>query len=172
MFATRQSLISKKSISLLINQSIIPSRGIKWFAKNNHYAALSSIQPEPGFNTKRRRIQPKQPVPDLNASIAKYLSSLKPILAPEEFSRTQTNAVEFLKDKNAFKLQNILENMAVSKENWIHEFYVDEYYLKVKLPLPIYSNPAKLMKNQNFKNEDSFLKYINKIFFFYFSKIV
>ncbi|RNA40414.1 choline O-acetyltransferase [Brachionus plicatilis] len=148
-------LILRKSTLSLIKQS----RGIKWFAKPQNYMAQKIPKQDENGECKL----PKLEVPDLSSTLNKYLSSLRPILDESDYKRTQLIAKDFLdvnNSTNGHSLQKVLKIKAKCNDNWAGHVYADEYYYKINLPLPIYSNPAKLIKKQNFIDEDSYLKYV------------
>lgn len=146
-------LILRKSTLSLIKQS----RGIKWFAKPQNYMAQNFPKQDENEDCKQLKLE----VPDLKSSMNKYLRSLRPVLNEYDFKRTQLIVKDFLDSNNPMNghtLQKALKIKAECTDNWASDVYADEYYYKVNLPLPIYSNPAKLMKKQNFNNEDDYLK--------------
>lgn len=148
-----QILILRKSTLSLIKHS----RGIKWFAKPQNYMAQKIPKQDENNECKL----PKLEVPSLSSTLNKYLRSLRPILDETDYKRTQLIVQDFLdanNPANGYNLQKVLRNKAERNQNWASDVYADEYYYKVNLPLPIYSNPAKLMKKQNFTDEDDYLK--------------
>ncbi|CAF0732251.1 unnamed protein product [Brachionus calyciflorus] len=157
------SSINRSSILKKFASSSIRSRhGIKWIASPYNYMAQNVI-PNQIDHSKNRFLLPKLSVPRLESTVTSYLRSLEPILPQSNFKKAQESAREFLNSKNTlngYNLQKILNNLSERKENWASEIYANEYYYKVKLPLPIYSNPAKLMKKQYFEDENAFLKYV------------
>lgn len=113
---------------------------------------------------------PRQPLPDLNASLNRYLNSLRPILMSgdekerEQMRRTEACVRRFLdptiSDSNGLVLQDILYRRAVSRENWALEKNLDQYLTDTKNCLPIHASPAKVMKRQRFDSESDYLTYV------------
>lgn len=105
---------------------------------------------------------PKLPLPHIHSTLFKYLECLKPVLNESEFKQTQSYVNEYLNRgnaNNAYYHQDILKKYALVKDNWAYDWYVDDYYYKLRVPLPIYSNPAKVMFRQHYNNEDSYLNF-------------
>jgi hypothetical protein len=105
---------------------------------------------------------PKLPLPHIHSTLFKYLECLKPILNENEFKQTQSYVNEYLNRanlNNGYYYQDTLKKYASIKDNWAYDWYVDDYYYKLRVPLPIYSNPAKVMFRQHYENEDSYLKF-------------
>jgi carnitine O-acetyltransferase len=64
---------------------------------------------------------PKLPIPELESSMKKYLSSLKPLQSPREHAETQQAVDEFLKSEGP-ELQERLKKYANGKTSYIEQF--------------------------------------------------
>ncbi|XP_067130228.1 uncharacterized protein [Centruroides vittatus] len=64
------------------------------------------------------------------------------------------------------RLQGLLEKYAESNENYVTEFWRDDMYLKISLPLPINSSPFFLLPKQEFKSDDERFRYIARFIIF------
>ena len=61
------------------------------------------------------------PIPNLTASVVKFLRAVKPLLNEAEYEETEKSASEFLKE-GGDHLQNLLIENSKDKENWVIEF--------------------------------------------------
>lgn len=64
---------------------------------------------------------PKLPIPDLNSSLKKYLTALKPLQTPREHAETK-HAVEEFSKQSGPELQEKLEKYAQRKTSYIEQF--------------------------------------------------
>ena len=63
---------------------------------------------------------PKLPVPNLESSVAKYLTAVRPLLNDAEFEHTKKLVVDFSKNGGiGQKLQNLLVDKAKKTDNWV-----------------------------------------------------
>jgi choline O-acetyltransferase len=107
---------------------------------------------------------PKLPVPDLNLTLGKYLSCVKPILSKEVYARTETIVNEFGAPNGMGNiLQDILLKNAQEKDNWAYDWWLEDMYLLNKKPLPINSNPGMIFPKENFLDEDAQLKFTSRL---------
>lgn len=103
---------------------------------------------------------PKMPVPELNSTLDKYLNLVRPIVNDEQYEKTKKIVTEFRAEAGiGEKLQKLLIEFAESKDNWCYDWWLDEMYMKVQLPLPVNSNPGMIFKKRNFVDQNSQLKY-------------
>jgi carnitine O-acetyltransferase len=64
---------------------------------------------------------PRLPIPELDASMGKYLAALKPLQSPREYAETQQATEEFLKSEGP-ELQERLKKYANGKTSYIEQF--------------------------------------------------
>ncbi|KAF2671597.1 acyltransferase ChoActase/COT/CPT [Microthyrium microscopicum] len=88
---------------------------------------------------------PKLPVPDLEATIHKYLDSLRPLQSPKEHSDSRVAVKEFLRFEGV-KLQEKLKKYAEGKANYIEQFWYDSY-LNFDNPVVLNLNPFFLLED-------------------------
>lgn len=106
---------------------------------------------------------PKMPVPQLNASVSKFLTAVKPLLNETEFNDTERSASEFVKKGGVGeKLQSILVERAERTENWLSEWWLDKVYLEPRYSLVIGCNPATLYPKANYETVDQQLEFATK----------
>ncbi|KAI8807973.1 acyltransferase ChoActase/COT/CPT [Cladochytrium replicatum] len=83
---------------------------------------------------------PKLPVPTLQETIPKYLKSVKAVVSPAEFEKTQAVAREFLTAGGVGEtLQKRLEERAkTEKTSWLYEWWNDWSYMGYRDPVVVY----------------------------------
>uniref|UniRef100_A0A1I7VF37 Carn_acyltransf domain-containing protein n=1 Tax=Loa loa TaxID=7209 RepID=A0A1I7VF37_LOALO len=95
---------------------------------------------------------PKPPVPSLEHTLKRYLEYASVVVKNDQTKLSRTEkAVDDFRNTGA-RLQKKLEKIANEQDNWINQFWLPEMYLKVRLPLPVNSNPAYIFPQQNFNN--------------------
>ncbi|CAF0758861.1 unnamed protein product [Rotaria sordida] len=108
---------------------------------------------------------PHLPVPNLDATLTKYLRCLEPIQSGDEFDRTKILVDQF-RSPNANigqRLQDMLIEHATKSENYAVDWWLEDMYLANPLSLPINSNPAFVLPQQHFNNTENYLKFIAKL---------
>ncbi|PIK49337.1 putative choline O-acetyltransferase isoform X1 [Apostichopus japonicus] len=107
---------------------------------------------------------PKLPVPPLKQSLNKYLRSLKPIISTEQYERTRAIVHEFGRDGgNGELLQQKLLEYVEKTTNWSYDWWLNDMYLKIRLPLPIHVNPGMVFPKQHFSDEGQRLRFAAKL---------
>ncbi|XP_074655246.1 carnitine O-acetyltransferase-like isoform X2 [Tubulanus polymorphus] len=91
------------------------------------------------------------PVPPLQQTVDKYLKSIRPLVADPEYERNKSLAAKLL-DANGDgpKLQKMLLDLAITKENWLSDWFIHYVYMKSRDPIVINSNPGLIFKPQKF----------------------
>lgn len=84
-------------------------------------------------------VLPKLPVPSLNATIPKYLKTVKPLLSEEEYEQTVQKAKDFLKNEGN-KLQRYLILKSWIADNYMVDWWEKYVYLRGRDPIMINSN--------------------------------
>jgi hypothetical protein len=117
-------------------------------------------------------------VPNLDATLTKYLRCLEPIQSQDEFDRTKHLVDVFRSPKETIgqRLQDMLIEHATKSENYVCkkrkkknqsliffvfkavDWWLEDMYLANPLPLPINSNPAFVLPQQQFNNTEDYLK--------------
>lgn len=82
---------------------------------------------------------PSLPVPSLKGTCKKYLNSVRALLTPEEYKKTEEAVKEFEK-KDGKTLQWWLKLRSWQKRNWLEEWWIDFIYLRQRTPTPFNSN--------------------------------
>ncbi|KAF5300455.1 hypothetical protein FQA39_LY02254 [Lamprigera yunnana] len=86
---------------------------------------------------------PTLPVPSLQQTLKKYEKQMEVILEPDDRLRLKRITKKFLEDKSiGSHLQENLINRRKMFKNWAYEYWLNDFYLSNRLPLPINSNPS------------------------------
>ncbi|KAJ2898762.1 carnitine acetyl transferase [Zalerion maritima] len=88
---------------------------------------------------------PKLPIPDLESTCQKYLSTLKPLQSIRENAETRMAISEFLKQDGP-ELQEKLRKYAAGKSSYIEQFWYDSY-LNFDNPVVLNLNPFFLLED-------------------------
>uniref|UniRef100_A0A158Q3N7 Choline O-acetyltransferase n=1 Tax=Dracunculus medinensis TaxID=318479 RepID=A0A158Q3N7_DRAME len=101
---------------------------------------------------------PKPPVPYLDHTLSRYLEYARVVAHnnKDAIKRTEEAVSQFR--KTGIDLQLKLQKFADGNDNWINNFWLPEMYLKVRLALPVNSNPAYIFPEQKFANINEQLK--------------
>ncbi|OWF36575.1 choline O-acetyltransferase-like [Mizuhopecten yessoensis] len=107
---------------------------------------------------------PKLPVPELHSTFQKYLAIIRPIVSPQQYLKTKALIKEFCDPGGDGEiLQEQLKLFAESKENWAYSWWLDDMYMKNRLPLPINSNPGMIFPKQHFIDRRDQLRYATRL---------
>ncbi|KAJ8655847.1 hypothetical protein O0I10_008511 [Lichtheimia ornata] len=87
----------------------------------------------------------KLPIPDLQGTIDRYLSALKPLQSEEEHEKSRAAAESFLNHEGP-SLQEELKEYAADKQSYIEEFWYDSY-LQTTDPVVLNLNPFFLLED-------------------------
>ncbi|EYC43793.1 hypothetical protein Y032_0480g2231 [Ancylostoma ceylanicum] len=102
---------------------------------------------------------PKPPVPSLDHCLDRYMEYAEVVAEGQKRDiRNTLRAVEEFR-RVGVTLQQRLERLAESESNWINQFWLPEMYLRIRLPLPVNTNPAYIFPQQHFRDEDDWLRY-------------
>ncbi|KAF2363289.1 Acyltransferase ChoActase/COT/CPT [Trinorchestia longiramus] len=94
---------------------------------------------------------PKLPVPPLGHTLNWYQKHLQCLLTKEQMREVEDIVREFGKPGGlGEKLQEELIKRHDTMDNWIYEWWLDDMYMSVPLPLPCNSNPGMVFPPQNF----------------------
>ncbi|KAJ2617903.1 Carnitine O-acetyltransferase mitochondrial [Coemansia sp. RSA 1365] len=80
---------------------------------------------------------PRLPVPDLDATLAKYARSLEPLLQPDELTHSKSLIEEFKRSAQGRELQQRLESRAAdpSCANWLEDWWNNLSYMGYRDPV-------------------------------------
>ncbi|XP_072038688.1 choline O-acetyltransferase-like [Amphiura filiformis] len=131
--------------------------------RGDHYVANGDVI-EDDISPIHLNPLPQLPIPPLHQSLENYLRSLIPIVTPEQFENTRKIIEDFGKPGGRGEyLQNKLLAYAATESNWSYRWWLDDMYLKIRLPLPINSNPGMVFPKQKFADEGQRLRFAAKL---------
>ncbi|THD25064.1 Choline O-acetyltransferase [Fasciola hepatica] len=94
---------------------------------------------------------PQLPVPKLKNTLDRYLRLVLPVVSAKDYERTKKIVNEFGRPGGeGEQLQELLEQYAKTKINWVTEWWLADMYLQNPLPLPINSNPGMVFPTHLF----------------------
>lgn len=103
---------------------------------------------------------PKLPIPPLRGTLCKYLDSIRSTTSEAEYQRTVQIVEEFGSLGGVGEmLQKRLMKFAENEDNWVYQFWFDDMYMKVRLSLPINSNPGMVFPRPVFEDRSSQIRY-------------
>jgi hypothetical protein len=81
------------------------------------------LEPGSGYGTfSFDKTLPKLPVPTLDQTLEKYLTSVRPFVTDAEFERTTELCKKLKEDPSVQKLQNNLVKRSQDKESWLADW--------------------------------------------------
>ncbi|XP_061385424.1 choline O-acetyltransferase isoform X2 [Danaus plexippus] len=95
----------------------------------------------------------KLPVPELQATLDSYLDFAAVIVNQHQLQKTQEIVKKFAEELGP-KMQNVLFDRQKEMINWVTEWWLDDMYLKIRLPVPINSNPGMVFPRKQFAKID------------------
>ncbi|KAK9717854.1 Carnitine O-acetyltransferase mitochondrial [Basidiobolus ranarum] len=104
---------------------------------------------EPSLNTnnitvmdQNQKVMPRLPVPDLEATLERYLRSVRPLLADNEYEHTEKMVREFGKPGGQGEIlqKRLLARAAASTTSWLHEWWNEYAYFAYRDSLTFYVN--------------------------------
>jgi carnitine O-acetyltransferase len=83
---------------------------------------------------------PSLPVPPLSQTLALYLTTIKPHLSSEEYSRSEGIVRKFEGSEQGKELQKRLEGRATEggRENWLSEWFNEASYMGYRYVFSVY----------------------------------
>jgi carnitine O-acetyltransferase len=83
---------------------------------------------------------PELPVPDLASTARKYLDSVRALVSPAEYAKTEAAVDEFVKSDQAKTLQQRLKDRAATPgiENWLADWWNDVAYMGYRDPVVVF----------------------------------
>jgi carnitine O-acetyltransferase len=102
-------------------------------------------EPCDGETFKHQNKLPKLPIPDLEATLQRYLTVLKPLQSRSAHEETKLAVEDFLANEGP-QLQSKLSTYATDKSSYIEEFWYDSY-LQYTDPVVLNLNPFFLLED-------------------------
>ncbi|KAJ1659040.1 Carnitine O-acetyltransferase mitochondrial [Dispira simplex] len=106
-------------------------------------STVAANKPSPSLHGQLYQHQtelPSLPVPDLKATAAKYLQTVRPFLSPKELATTTQHVRDFVESEQGTVLQQRLQQRAGQSgvTNWLADWWDDIAYLRVRDPVVIF----------------------------------
>lgn len=152
--------LKKSDLSPLVRMLTSTSQSTHQHHKHQHKASDTPTR-------ETQRALPKQPLPELGASLGRYLDSLRPVLMTSggahesgmsAYARTEANVSKFLNEASSASLHDVLYQRVITRDNWAFEKNIDQYLMDTHNSLPIHASPAKVIRRQHFEDENAFLR--------------
>ena len=89
-------------------------------------------------------------------------NALSTISSSAESSSNENNSPNSSKSLGRI-LHELIEKRSETLDNWAYEWWLDDMYLKNKLPLPIWSNPGIVFPAQNFVSDEQQLRFAARL---------
>ncbi|EDV22543.1 uncharacterized protein TRIADDRAFT_28550 [Trichoplax adhaerens] len=100
---------------------------------------------------------PKQPVPDLQGSLKKYLASALPMVSDEQYAKTEALVKEFGKPGGiGEQLHQVVVEKAKTTKNWLADWWTDAY-LKSRQPVVLTSSVGAISGYEPVQTEDEYI---------------
>ncbi|XP_068222980.1 choline O-acetyltransferase isoform X2 [Palaemon carinicauda] len=162
--ATPPGSPSKGSPSEGISLSPQPPRAFQPRSRASSKASNMSEKPPVTVPETSYPLVPKLPVPPLGHTLSWYLTHMKPVLSQEEYQET-TKIVEEFGKPGGFgeKIQEELIKRHDSMDNWAYNWWLDDMYMNIPLPLPVNSNPGMVFPHQKFTSTTDIINFAAKL---------
>lgn len=107
---------------------------------------------------------PALPLPKLSDTMDKLLRTIEPHVDREGYTRSKSAVEKFMSPGGiGLKLQNLLEERAANRKNWLSDWWLQSAYLEYRDPVIIYSSPGLVFPQLKYRSVDEQLKYAAKI---------
>ncbi|XP_013386300.1 choline O-acetyltransferase isoform X1 [Lingula anatina] len=107
---------------------------------------------------------PKLPVPDLRRTMDRYCKVLKPIIPEDQYKRVEELVTDFCKDGGEGEyLQTKLKELSKEQNNWAYNWWLDDMYMKARLPLPVNSNPGMVFPRVHFQDQKEHFRFAARL---------
>ena len=114
---------------------------------------------------------------DVRETAERYLTALKPLVPDFQFAKSEKSVEEFIKS-HASKFNSLLNGMnsydslimtknflarAATHENWCVEWWLDEMYLRQRLPLPVNNSSGMIVHSNHSRSKSENAAFIAEI---------
>lgn len=114
---------------------------------------------KPGQMYQYQKALPKLPVPPLQQTLTKYITSVEPLLSPEDLEKTKHIVKEFGRPGGTGEaLQQALLARAKAQDNWLSDWWLHAAYMGYRLPVVVHSSPAVGYAQQAVPDVDAFVR--------------
>ncbi|TRY59419.1 hypothetical protein DNTS_004320, partial [Danionella cerebrum] len=109
-------------------------------------------------------VLPILPVPDLQCTLSHYLRSVQLLLSGDTLIKTRTIVQNFGKAGGmGERLQSFLLERRAKRDNWVLDYWIQDMYLRNRLPLPVHSSPALVLNTLCFRDPRDTLRFSAKL---------
>ena len=106
---------------------------------------------------------PKLPLPPLQDTMNQYLDNIRPIVQENVYLQAKQIVEKFcVKDGVGEKAMLLLEEKRDKIDNWAYDYWLNDMYLNIRLPLPVNSNPAMVFPKRKFSNYTQMIAYTSR----------
>ncbi|XP_062331577.1 choline O-acetyltransferase-like [Osmerus eperlanus] len=103
---------------------------------------------------------PKVPVPPLSQTLDKYLKCVQHLVNEDQFHKTKAIVERFRAPGGTGELlQKKLLERRDKTDNWVSDYWLEDMYLKNRLPLPVNSSPVIVFPKQTFRDLKDSLRF-------------
>ncbi|GAB6018838.1 hypothetical protein CHUAL_000499 [Chamberlinius hualienensis] len=132
-------------------------RRYRIFLETTHMSTNQRSQPKAVIY--QGELPPPLPVPPLAQTLQRYLYAVKAVVSPKRYETTEKIVQKFGEAGGEGEfLQNKIVEIASSLDNWVYEWWLQDMYLKNRLPLPINSNPGMVFPSNLYKGVDELIR--------------
>ena len=97
---------------------------------------------------------PSLPVPPLEQTMNKYITTLEPILFDSEYAQTKRVVADFMKPGGVGEtLQSKLQEKASKSDSWLSQWWDDCAYFGFRAPVVINSSPGISFPMETFNSD-------------------
>ncbi|XP_016938097.4 carnitine O-acetyltransferase isoform X1 [Drosophila suzukii] len=128
------------------------------------------VLPASSYSTAKKISTLEQPnllkyhVLPLEETLNRFMTTVEPLLTPEELEQQKGITAEFLKNQGR-DLQQLLEETGSKEKNWLAHRWLKAAYLQYRDPVTVFVSPGMTFPKQNFKNTNAFLDYTSRVIF-------
>ncbi|XP_017085173.2 LOW QUALITY PROTEIN: carnitine O-acetyltransferase [Drosophila eugracilis] len=100
----------------------------------------------------------------LEETLNRFMTTVEPLLTPDELKEQEDITSKFLKKEGA-ELQKILEEVGSQEKNWLAHRWLKVGYLKFRSPVTAFVSPGMTFPKQSFENPNQFVDYTSRVIF-------
>ncbi|XP_036674716.3 carnitine O-acetyltransferase [Drosophila suzukii] len=122
------------------------------------------------FSTTKEHSNSEQPnllkyhVIPLEETLKRFLTTVEPLLTPEEMAKQKDLTVKFLRREGS-DLQKLLQKVGSKEKNWLAHRWLKVAYLQFRSPVTAFVSPGMTFPKQCFENEHEFVDYTSRVIF-------
>ncbi|XP_033165213.1 carnitine O-acetyltransferase isoform X2 [Drosophila mauritiana] len=140
------------------------------FAQQSPNGIAKKVLPASSYSTVQKTIPLEQPnllkyhVLPLEETLNRFMTTVEPLLTPEEFQQQKGITSEFLK-KQGRELQLLLEETGSKEKNWLAHRWLKAAYLTYRDPVTVFVSPGMTFPKQNFRDSRAFVDYTARVIY-------